>query len=216
MKAVSPRPSSARRLCEPRWANKAKLEAMFGKMTASDSRMYSGAMNGLELLSITAHPAVWTEKVHDGESDNPSLRKWKARPENEDRLIGEFSALFVETDRKAAPWSGKSDSAATVFASWDDAEEEADKKQAAKDESDDSDKSKDKTVKKGKDGRKDSKIKKKDKKKKDQKKRDKKGKSKKAKSASSSSSGDSGSESPPATRKRRDGGSRGGTWRREG
>ena len=76
-------------------------------------------MNGLEALAMTAHPAVWAKKVHDGESDNPSLRKWKARPEDEDRLVTEFSALFG---------SGKSDSAATVFASRDDAEEEADKK----------------------------------------------------------------------------------------
>ena len=81
--------------------------------------------------------------------------------------------------------SGKTDSAATVFISRDDAEEEADKTKAAKDESDDSDKSKDKRVKKGKDGRKDSKIKKKYQKKRN-KKKGKKGKSKKAKSASSS------------------------------
>ena len=82
VKAVSPRPSSARLLCEPRWANKAKLEAMFGKMAASDSRMYSGALNGLEALAMTAHPAVWAKKVHDAVSDNPSLRKWKARLED--------------------------------------------------------------------------------------------------------------------------------------
>ena len=82
--------------------NKAKSEAMFGKMAASDSRMYSGAMNGLGLLAMTAHPAVWAKKVHDGESDNPSLRKWKARPEDEDRLVAEFSASFVETDREGS------------------------------------------------------------------------------------------------------------------
>ena len=92
---------------------------MFGKIAASDSRMYSGAMIGLELLAMTAHPAVWAKMVHDGESDNPSLRKWKARPEDEDRLVAEFSALFG---------SGKSDSATTVFASRDECEEEADKK----------------------------------------------------------------------------------------
>ena len=87
---------------------------MFGKMAASDSRMHSSDMNGLEFLAMTARPAVWAKKVHDGESDNPSLRKWKARLEDEDRLVAEFDALFVEKDRKAARWSGKSDSAATV------------------------------------------------------------------------------------------------------
>ena len=74
---------------------------MFGKMAASDSRMFSGAMNGFELLAMTARPA-FAKKVHDGESDNPSLRKWKARPEDEDRLVAEFSASFVETDRKGS------------------------------------------------------------------------------------------------------------------
>ena len=38
--------------------NKAKLEAMFGKMAASGSRVCLGAMNWLELLAMTAHTAV--------------------------------------------------------------------------------------------------------------------------------------------------------------
>ena len=41
--------------------NEAKLEAMFGKMAASSSRVCLGAMNGLELLAMTAHPAVWAK-----------------------------------------------------------------------------------------------------------------------------------------------------------